>query len=1677
MSYKIAFLLLLLFTGILPAQAQKRPAMTVRLRHQTVHPLPNGQQWLDSMASNGGQKDPVQVIMVFTELPGTKEKLLLEAAGIQLKDYLSDYSFTAIAAPLKRSVTAADLRLYGVMPVQPSWKVTVFPEPVSGSKNVELIVSCYPEISLAALQSRVKQAGGKMIYSPLADNHFYEIELPADQITTLAAWYGIRTIGPAARDQPLNFESTGATKASLAQLSVAFGGFGLMGDSITIGVGDNAAGMNHVDLRDRIINYCPTPYANHGMHITGITAGAGTMNLKGRGFAPHATVLNHLYNLVWARTGTMVSAHNMTVTNNSYASVQGNCSFEGVYDAYSQALDTVCLQYPNVLQVFAAGNDGSINCPPYLPGFGTVTGSYQPAKNVLVVAQTDKRYNWGINSSRGPVRDGRLKPEITAVGSEVLSTRGNDLYLVSGGTSMASPQVAGAAALVQQRYKQLNGNVTPPSDLIKLLLMNGAMDIGNPGPDYTFGFGMMNLKRSLDMLNNNRYARNSMTNGGQQDLAITVPANTAQLKVMIYWHEIAASVLATKQLVNNLDLEVRDPANNTTLPLVLNPDPVHVNDVAVNGVDQLNNVEQVVINTPASGTYTIRVKGTGVATANQSYVVAYDFIPVGVALTYPTAGATVQSGDSLRVYWDAAADTRSFTLELSANNGASWTVLDNAIPAGQRYYVAYPQGINAQQCQMRLTRNGTSETSVTGNFVINEQPVIRLSPVQCPGYMNISWNAVPNATGYQVLRKKGPYLQLETVVTDTVFSLKGLTLDSTYYMAVQPLINGVAGYRSLGISRKPNDGTCTGSFSNGDLMIEKLESPVSGRQLTSTQLGSSNAITVRLRNLDDVAATNYRVSYSFNGGAWQSQAFTNNIPPAGALSITIPAALNLSAAGNYSFRLAVTNLALADPVAVNDSLNQTIRHLSNAPVDLAAGFTEDFETSAAMQIMKDTLGFTPNEHWDFAHTNDTGRLRTFVNSDITISGNRSVSMDVLQYVAKPAANYLTGTFNTAAYLTTGTEVRLDFDYKIHGESHFPDSNKVWVRGNDTQPWRPLFSYNLADQIGVVQQARGVSVTDALAGGGQNFSSSMQVRFGQQDTTVIALNNYGTGLTLDNVRLFTVQNDMALDSVLSPKGALCNIASAPLRISIRNGVAQTLNNIQVSYRLDNLPVVTEAIASLAGKTSLTHTFSQPLNISANGLHTVQTWVSVAGDTYHANDTVTESIRNQPLIANYPYLENFEQGDGFWYAGGRNSSWGFGTPATNNVRNAASGVNTWKTNLAGGYNDNEHSYLYSPCFNIATLTQPMLSFSVVTDIENCGNTICDAAWVEYTTDNGINWIKLGAKGEGYAWYTDSAANVWNVQGDYRWHVASIPLPVSAQPVRLRFVMASDPGATGEGLVIDDVHIFNRNYQIYNGSSAGPLSQGVAGNQFTDFLSAGKIVAQIQPAGQNLGNTDVHIYNHATPDTASRQYYLQRSFMVNTAQQPLDSIVARFYVTDEEVISLVNATGCGNCSKPKDVYRLGISKYDDPVLANENGTLTDNVNGTWVFYPKSRIQWVPYDNGYYAEVKFPSFSEVWFNDGGPGGNLSLPVYTMGSNNLTAVFPNPNADGTLNLLWTTAMQRSIDVRLVDMMGKVVYQATLPSLNGKNSSSLNVGRMATGIYFLKCRIGNANFTQKVLFH
>lgn len=222
---------------------------------------------------------------------------------------------------------------------------------------------------------------------------------------------------------------------------------------------------------------------------------------------------------------------------------------------------------------------------------------------------------------------------------------------------------------------------------------------------------------------------------------------------------------------------------------------------------------------------------------------------------------------------------------------------------------------------------------------------------------------------------------------------------------------------------------------------------------------------------------------------------------------------------------------------------------------------------------------------------------------------------------------------------------------------------------------------------------------------------------------------GAGYSFDDIEIYTVVNDIQMVALVAPTVESCGLGDQePVMIKVRNSSAKAVNDIPVVFRLANGTQVTEIIPSIPKRTTIDYTFNAKANLSTFGQQEVKVWAALPTDGYHENDTVSTWISNAPVISNFPYIEDFEKGDGYWLPKGINSSWQYGTPVSAVLNTAASGTKIWKTNLSGGHHDREESYLYSPCFTVSGLNNPTLSFSVALDLEVCDPNPCDYVYLE-------------------------------------------------------------------------------------------------------------------------------------------------------------------------------------------------------------------------------------------------------------------------------------------------------------------------------------------------------------
>lgn len=396
----------------------------------------------------------------------------------------------------------------------------------------------------------------------------------------------------------------------------------------------------------------------HGTHVAGSVMGRGTASGgKLMGSAPKAFMvpqgmwspiidnltvppkLNRLFDAAYAEGA--------RVHTNSWGSAQNF----GAYDSMAQQVDEFTWNNPDFLVLFAAGNsgvdkdkngiidEGSVSSPGTSKNALTVGASENflsvggiqrkigelkvakdnwPAEPIFSSKLSDNAAGIAMFSSRGPTRDGRTKPEIVAPGTNILSVKSSLLkpednfwggyskdYIYSGGTSMATPLAAGAAAQTREvlisRFKISN----PSAALVKAAMLHTAVDLypGQYGlgptqelktqrPDSNQGYGRVDLEK-LSLLSDSttRFVDSAGLAQGETFVAnIDVPAGKSLLLVNLVYTDAPGAVAAAAALVNNLDLKVNEKES----------------------ASKINNHEMVELKFPAAGTYKIEVRGTNI---------------------------------------------------------------------------------------------------------------------------------------------------------------------------------------------------------------------------------------------------------------------------------------------------------------------------------------------------------------------------------------------------------------------------------------------------------------------------------------------------------------------------------------------------------------------------------------------------------------------------------------------------------------------------------------------------------------------------------------------------------------------------------------------------------------------------------------------------------------------------------------------------------------------------------------------------------------------------------------------------------------------------------------------------------------------------------------------------------
>ncbi|MFW3147151.1 MAG: S8 family serine peptidase [Thermoplasmatota archaeon] len=616
--------------------------------------------------------------------PVTREmRSSLTERGFSIIDYIPDFTFVVKLNGRSANPFEGIENLHGTAPFPVGMKISpvLYEMLVSGTPD--------PDFQHLVVETFVPSDDvevGLLLNSPWVErvtSTRYFVGLPVISLEAIASMDDVKWIEPRGAFELKNDVSQGLLDVDYVRSTYGLDGTGqtvaIADTGIDTGVDNHSVdGDVHLDFDNRLIirDWSGTGSSDghgHGTHVAGSVAGDGTRSDGSiQGMAPNATIVfQSIWNGAYLTTPNNLSlmfkqAYDLgaRVHTNSWGS--DSSALWGVYTTDSYQVDWSMYHYPDQLILFAAGNDGNDANSPYgkidpdsisppstakstvtvgasenlRPGFSTTWASFVSTINPISADRVANNANGlAAFSSRGPMNDGRLKPDVVAPGTYVLSTKSsipgasggwasyNSYYHYNGGTSMSTPITAGTATVVRQYFNETEGLDRPLNSLIKAALINGAIDMtpgqygsGTPQqeitkrPDNDQGWGRVNLEGSLyPEAGNMDYVNHEEGLRTNENFTRVFRVNSPEeLRVTLAWSDYPGSLFAGKQLINDLNLVLTAPngtvynGNDYTAPF---------NDE----VDSLNPVEGVTVPSPEVGWWQLEVKGYNVPIGFQHF--------------------------------------------------------------------------------------------------------------------------------------------------------------------------------------------------------------------------------------------------------------------------------------------------------------------------------------------------------------------------------------------------------------------------------------------------------------------------------------------------------------------------------------------------------------------------------------------------------------------------------------------------------------------------------------------------------------------------------------------------------------------------------------------------------------------------------------------------------------------------------------------------------------------------------------------------------------------------------------------------------------------------------------------------------------------------------------------------
>lgn len=578
-------------------------------------------------------------------------------------------------------------------------------------------------------------------------------------------------------------QTSGAAVLHSPQLS----GLNLQGENMTIAVWDNGKIKDHIELGDRVLSTEGELPQEHATHVTGTLIATG-INPLAKGMAPLAKAKTFYFvnddEIMAAlakadQSSLLLSSHSYGTAvgwhrnGNSWQWV-GDPSFSssedylfGFYSERTRVLDEIAFLAPYYSIFWAAGNDRADRGDGSRPAdcnSGTGYDCIIPdavGKNIFTIGAVGKVFNYtgsssvvmGDYSSWGPTDDGRIKPDLVGAGTDVfsLSASGENTYTTLSGTSMATPNVAGSLLLVQELFSKINGGRFMRAASLKALAIHTAKEAGSfDGPDYSFGWGLVDVAAAADLLmkeNGVDHQLKELTLHNSETILIPIqPKANSKVTVTIAWTDPAGAPVnpsldpITSMLVNDLDIRVVDENGNENKPWVL--DPNIPSRQAFKGDNFRDNVEKIEFTVSEAKPLTVRVTHKGVLKNDQqdfSLVLSYDAVEspktyywVGGTGTWQDGTHWARQSGGLPANEIPSVMDRVVVDENSVDDSGSTeiTMTENASIASFRW-------INAMTAKLNMNNHSLT---VGSEFSLSSQhSVLENGQLVCDGNGSINW--------------------------------------------------------------------------------------------------------------------------------------------------------------------------------------------------------------------------------------------------------------------------------------------------------------------------------------------------------------------------------------------------------------------------------------------------------------------------------------------------------------------------------------------------------------------------------------------------------------------------------------------------------------------------------------------------------------------------------------------------------------------------------------------------------------------------------------------------------------------------------------------------------------------------------------------------------------------------